>query len=42
MVPLSFLLNKALGIQLPLWVTGGWMAVIAGLAIAVMVHKNRG
>ena len=37
-----FLLNKALGIQLPLWVTGGWMAVIAGLAIAVMVLKNRG
>ena len=35
-------LNKALGIQLPLWVTGGWMAVIAGLAIAVMVLKNRG
>lgn len=35
-------LNKALGIQLPLWVTCGWMAVIAGLAIAVMVLKNRG
>lgn len=33
--------NRLLGIRLPLWVMGIWVAVIAGLAIAVMVLKNR-
>lgn len=33
--------NKALGIQLPPWAIGGWMAVVVGLAIAFIVLKNR-
>lgn len=33
--------NRLLGIRLPLWVMGIWVAVIAGLAIAVMALKNR-
>ena len=34
-------LNRMLGIQLPLWIMGIWAAVIAGLAITVMVLRNR-
>ena len=33
-------LNRALGITLPLWVTILWVAVIAGLTVAVAILKN--